>query len=358
MPFFNTENIPAFALTAGSKNINSLIEGRLMSLTLTDNRGFEADQLDIELDDSDGKLALPRRGETLTLALGWKNESLIPKGKFIVDEIEYSGAPDRLTLRARSADFRATLNTRREASYHNKTLEEIVTTLACRNQLTPCIDAALKSIQIAHIDQTNESDGAFLTRLGQQEGALATVKNDQLLFLQQGKSQTASGKRIPTVTLSRKDGDNYAFSLADRSAYTGVIASWLDTQQPEKKQTVKIARKKPSASNKNTQGDYFIGEDGNVLVLSHTYANRANAARAAKATWAKIQRGIARFSIQLAKGRADIYPETPIKVRGFKPQIDNAEWIVVKVTHNLNDKGFTTALEMEVKITDLEMKSH
>ncbi len=35
MPFFNTENIPAFALTAGRKNINSLIEGRLMSLTLT-----------------------------------------------------------------------------------------------------------------------------------------------------------------------------------------------------------------------------------------------------------------------------------------------------------------------------------
>ncbi|HGJ5883861.1 hypothetical protein [Arsenophonus sp.] len=146
-----------------------------------------------------------------------------------------------------------------------------------------------------------------------------------------------------------------SFSLADRSAYTGVIASWLDTQQPEKKHTVRVARKKPSTKNK--QGDYFIGEDGNVLVLSHTYANRANAARAAKATWAKIQRGIARFSIQLAKGRADIYPENPIKVRSFKPQIDNADWIAVKVTHNLNDKGFTTALEMEVKITNFEMKS-
>lgn len=55
MHFLNTENIPVFALTASSKNINPLIEGRLMLLTLTDNRRFEADQLD----DSDRKLALP-----------------------------------------------------------------------------------------------------------------------------------------------------------------------------------------------------------------------------------------------------------------------------------------------------------
>ena len=64
---------------AGSRNINTLIQGRLISLTLTDNRGFEADQLDIELDDSDRQLALPRRGETLSLHLGWENKTFIHK---------------------------------------------------------------------------------------------------------------------------------------------------------------------------------------------------------------------------------------------------------------------------------------
>ena len=34
---------------------------RLMSLSLTDNRGFEADQLTITLDDADGQLRLPPR---------------------------------------------------------------------------------------------------------------------------------------------------------------------------------------------------------------------------------------------------------------------------------------------------------
>ena len=82
-----------------------------MSLTLTDNRGFEADQLDIQLDDSDGKLALPARGALLSLGMGWKGAPMIFKGEYTVDEVEHSGAPDSITIRARSADLRGSLKT-------------------------------------------------------------------------------------------------------------------------------------------------------------------------------------------------------------------------------------------------------
>ncbi|WGL95299.1 phage late control D family protein [Arsenophonus nasoniae] len=347
------ENSPAYALAAGSRNINALIQGRLISLTLTDNRGFEADQLDIELDDSDGQLALPRRGETLSLHLGWKNETLIHKGTFTVDEISYSGAPDKLTIHSRSADFRSNLNTRRELSYHQKKLGEIVRTIAKRNTLIPIVDNNLASITITHIDQTNESDGAFLTRLAQQEGAIATVKNGNLLFIRQGQAKTASGKSLPQMIITREIGDNYQFSLADRSAYTGVVANWLNTRQPQQKKPIKLKRQ---LKNNNKQGNYLIGEEGNILTLSHTYANKSNAARAAKSVWEKIQRGVANFSIQLAKGRAELYPEMPVKTFGFKPEIDIADWIITRVTHTLNDNGFITALELEVKISELEMQ--
>ncbi|EOM4439129.1 phage late control D family protein, partial [Escherichia coli] len=79
---------------------------RLMSMTLTDNRGFEADQLDIELNDADGQVGLPVRGAVLTVYIGWKGFALVCKGKFTVDEVEHRGAPDVVTIRARSADFR------------------------------------------------------------------------------------------------------------------------------------------------------------------------------------------------------------------------------------------------------------
>ena len=52
---------PAFSISIEGRDITTVLDNRLMSLTLTDNRGFEADQLDLELDDADGKIVLPRR---------------------------------------------------------------------------------------------------------------------------------------------------------------------------------------------------------------------------------------------------------------------------------------------------------
>ncbi|MCL0015435.1 MULTISPECIES: phage late control D family protein [unclassified Providencia] len=362
MSFLTKDELtPAFVLAAGGENINSLIQERLMSLTMTDNRGFEADQLDIELDDSDGQLALPKRGETLSLHLGWKNEPLIYKGTFTVDEVEHSGVPDKLTIRGRSADFRDTLNVKREQSYHQKTLGDIVRTLAERNKLKAVIDEKLDKIKLVHIDQTNESDGSFLTRVAKSEGAIVAVKNGNLLFMKQGQGLTATGQPIQTMHINRSVGDGHRFTLADRGAYTGVIANWLDTREPKKKKAVTVKRKRKSkqptkpAELKEKQGEYLAGEQGNVLTLSHTYATKENAARAAKANWEKIQRGVASFSIQLAVGRADLYPEMPVTVSGFKPEIDNADWTLTRVVHSLNGSGFTTVLELEVKISDLDI---
>ncbi len=52
---------PAFSISIEGRDITTVLDNRLMGLTLTDNRGFEADQLDLELDDADGKIVLPRR---------------------------------------------------------------------------------------------------------------------------------------------------------------------------------------------------------------------------------------------------------------------------------------------------------
>jgi len=86
-------------------------------------------------------------------------------------------------------------------------------------------------------------------------------------------------------------------------------------------------------------------------VLIRTYASRDNAARAAKAQWEKLQRGVATFSLQLDEGRADLYTEMPVKVTEFKQQIDEAEWVITTLTHTVSsDGGFMTSIEMEVMI--------
>lgn len=54
-----------YSITLDGKDISRKFDGRLISMTLQDNRGFDADQLDISLDDHDGALRDPEsRRET------------------------------------------------------------------------------------------------------------------------------------------------------------------------------------------------------------------------------------------------------------------------------------------------------
>ncbi len=111
------------------------------------------------------------------------------KGAFTVDEIEHSGAPDRLTIRTRSADFRETLNTRREKSWHQTTVGEVVKEIAARHKLKMALGQNLLEKPVDHLDQTNESDASFLMKLARQYGAIASVKDGNLLFLRQGQGR-------------------------------------------------------------------------------------------------------------------------------------------------------------------------
>jgi phage protein D len=184
---------------------------------------------------------------------------------------------------------------------------------------------------------------------------------------------TASGKPIPQMTVERGDGDRHQFAIADREAYTGVTAKWLHTKGPKpQKQKVKLQRKpkvqhpkaakttakaKAKKEQEAREGEFMAGESDNVLELTTIYATKVQAMRAAQAKWDKIQRGVAEFSISLAFGRTDLFPETPVAVKGFKRVIDEQAWIISRVVHNLNGNGYTAGLELEVKVSDVEYES-
>ncbi|VVE46596.1 late control protein [Pandoraea terrigena] len=359
--------VPIYRITKDGKDITGAFTGRLISLTLEENRGFTADQLDIELDDSDGALELPSRGAKLAVAFGWQHEGLVDKGKFVVDEITHEGPPDRLIIRARSADLRSGLTTKRETSYHNVSLLDLVNLIAQRHNLGAMIASALANQLLSHIDQTGESDASFLTRVSKMFDAIATVKADKLLFTKIGQSLTASGKPLRPMTITRQSGDRHHFSVVDRESFDSVVAYYQDTRAAKKGQVVVTAvTEKSTSTSTNTSGNKsqkgkrkkpeapVVEPTGNTKELRHTYASKTNAMRAARSEWQRIQRGVASFSMTLARGDAGLFPEVPVTIRGIKPQIDSTDWILAKTRHTLDAHGgFTTQIELEIKATEV-----
>jgi phage protein D len=319
---------PDYHLSVNGQDITPRVGARLIELRLRESRGEEADQLDLTLDDADGRMALPPTGATIALRLGWAGGQMVDKGTFTVDEVEHSGAPDRLQIRARSANMGKSLRQRASQSWHETTLGAVVRQIAARNGLPVRVDGELDARAVDHIDQTGESDMHFLTRLARQNDAVCTVKKGQLVFLRTGSRASASGQAFAAVHITRMSGDQHRYHSAERTAYTGARARWHDPQRGQTRSAL-------------------AGTDEDVKELQDTYASESDATRAASAEMQRVQRGKATFSITLALAQPALMPQSTVTVLGFKPQIDGAAWLVKSVEHSLGEGGFTTSVELE-----------
>lgn len=140
--------------------------------------------------------------------------------------------------------------------------------------------------------------------------------------------------------------------MADRDAYTGVEAYWMDLNFGKKRKTrIRGQRKNTATKSSGREGHYVEGAEGNVYVIRQTFKTELAARRAAVAKWQKLKRGAAEFSMKLARGRADLFPELHAIMYGFKTDIDEGDWTITKATHTLTTSGFYTAIELEVRLT-------
>jgi phage protein D len=325
----NAHPRPIWKVTLDGRDLTGLMAPRLIELTLSESRSGEADQLDISLSDHDGLLSIPKKNAKIRVSLGWSTSGLIDKGEFNVDEVEHRGAPDQITIRARSAKMDGALRTRTERSFHKKTIAEIVSTVATANNLKPVVDKVIASKVIPHIDQVEESDMAFLNRLGRRYDTVATVKDGRLLFLRIAGAKTASGARMPEMDIYRSQGDNHTYLEASRDTYTGVVVHWRDPRKATKRKVV-------------------VGVIGNAKHLRETYANEQDALEAATSEWERLRRGEATMRFSLATGVPQLSPQYVIRFPDFKKPINEKEWLVKSISHRLGENGFVTDLELEL----------
>jgi phage protein D len=219
---------PTYKLTYRHHNITHDIASSLLSVTYTDNLTGESDELDVEIEDTDGKWMddwYPAKGSLMTLALGYVGEPLMDCGSFEVDEIEFSDSPSVVRIRALSAGVTLALRTQQHRAFEETTLLKIVTHIARLQGYT--VKGSIANIPIDRVTQ-NESDLSFIKRLADTYGYAIKMTGKTLAFLSFSELKNAPSQ----LTFTRADITNWRLRDQINSVYQGVQAKHHD---PKKK---------------------------------------------------------------------------------------------------------------------------
>lgn len=329
--------VPIYRLSVDGLDISSKVNNRMMQMRIENKRGFEADTLDLTLSDHDGLLEIPSKGAIIQAWIGWQLNGLVYKGSFVVKEVEHAGAPDVLRIRATSGDMKKSLKKKKERSFDDIALGDLIRKIAIEHDLNDQVSEELANHKIIHIDQ-NESDANLLTRLADEHDAIATIKNGKLLFMPKGQSQTISGQELPTFVLTRSKGDEHRYSFSDGGEeVTAIRAFYYDNKMAKKLEVI-------------------VGDQShqNIKELRHIHRDKQTATLVARAKLNHFKRTAETLSYRLARGVPDLIPEQTFLFIGVKEQIDEIFWLGTTITDTLDGNGYTTDLQLEVFFPDAD----
>lgn len=317
---------PEFRIVADGSDITAVINDRLLLLRTSDKPGMESDDFELRIDDRDGAVTLPARGALIEIHLGYAGRTLTRLGRYTVDEVELSGPPDSVIIRGKASDMRGTGKTTRSGSWENVPLQQIVRDIAARNGWQPACPVLTK---VLRVDQFNESDFNFITRLAKQYDCTAKVGDGTLLVLPRQGGHSAGGTALGVVRLRRADVTRWQFGLADKGTYKAVQARYQDPRSGQLK-VVELA------NSDAPQGLAPVHRD------RHLYPDQASAQQVARARLAALNRSTANVQLDMP-GRTDLFTERTVDLQGFKSGLDG-EYLVESVAQLFTTSGWTTTV--------------
>lgn len=326
---------PVWRLLANQQDITRTIADRLVSIRYTDAAGLDSDVLEIQLTDHDknNPVRLPPTGAELDFSIGYEGGTVRRVGIFVVDEIEISGPPSEMTIRARAAPFdqsrggKTQLQTQKRRAWEKGLkLGDVLKTIAAEHKMTPVISPALQGIELPRLMQTDESDLNFLNRLAYMYDAIIKPAGGKLVASKKGDAATPSGRPAPAITVRPADVSNWRATIAKREVSGTVIARWHATPQA-KINEVKIGSGEP------------------VTILKRYLQTEAMAQAAARAELERRARRQGSLRVTMP-GRTDAVAEGRIILQGFRDGADGT-WLITRADHALDSSGYVTSIDAE-----------
>lgn len=206
-----------YKILYNSTNITEDISKYCTSLAYTDKTEKGADEITIDLEDSEQLWQnewYPEKGAKLSVEI-IQGRSILKCGTFIIDQIDLSGSKsggDIVSLKGLSAAINKRLRTKKSFASEGKNLRQLAQAVASDNGLT--VQGTVPEIPIDRVTQWRETDLAFLNRIGQQYGALFSVRDTALVFTSIFDVEAAAAvKTVDKIQLT-------SYSISDKSFLT------------------------------------------------------------------------------------------------------------------------------------------
>lgn len=339
---------PAFRITSSGNDITAQLADRLLALRVQDEAGQKSDTLEITLDDRGQALPLPEEKTQLKVWMGYNHDGNSPQemGTYVIDEVEITSPPATVKIRAKAMEISGKFKEPKTRSWHEQTIGQIAGQIAGEHGLTPQVHPTYQNRLIDHIDQTEESDAHFLTRLANLHGATSKPAEGMLIFIPQGAGISATGQQLEPALLDRQECRDYRATVKDRGAYSKVVTKYTDKETGTEKTA---AAPVPAAGGGFNFLAALFGLSGTASSTSGTvykdrrlFATREEALDAATAKGAQLASGVVTIDLT-CDGRPDIFAERPITLSGFRDPL-NATWVIQSVAHHYSGKGYSTKI--------------
>lgn len=326
---------------------SEMINARLESFDRVDAAGHQSDQLTLVVN-IEGVDGIPETDQVLTWYEGYEELGPVRIGDFKITRITPRLFPRRITIVATSAPFTGKDETgfkeRRTRSWDATTLGQLFREVVQSHDMTPRVDPELDGLPLGHIDQTDETDAAFLTRLAKEHDAVAKPMDGMYVLALRGRTTTISGKEMTPVILrvppDNRPGNqhfvNCELDMPQRKSVGGVIAMWQDDA------TGKV--------HEVTSGEAPYRK------LPHMYVNAEHAAQALKGKSRKAKREKRRITLDVP-GDPYLAAETPITLdESFPNGMAGAMSIDRVVARGSRSGGYRMTIEATTPIQSEKKK--
>lgn len=327
-PSANHVSYPFAKILVNGIDVTNKIMPLLIDLNIEDHAGFESDNISFTLANPKGNIFVPKKGAKIMMLCGYKDSAMINMGMYELGQIELTGGGSQthqMKLNGQAFNFhKAKISEVKNRSFDEKTLGDIVNEIAGDNGLTASVDQELASIQIKHIDQVNESDMHFLTRLSQDYDAIFKIAQMRLVFSKRGKGMSITGQILQSLAINLTPKVSYSLRTEDQESFDKVIVYYGDKE-------------------KGGRSKVEFGEGERSFEYKRMMATKEEAEKKAESLIAQKARSLFRLNLTMP-GSPQITAETPIVIVEPTVPLMSGKWIVERVSHSLSPSGFTTSV--------------